>query len=116
RVGEIEKVDRGSETTHLVTDQLNPEPRLVFSGRREDLELLRKKRPPLDRVSTAGAIWRDGGGLVVRMLGYAGMFAMASMLGLRALRSRARKVAASEASQERVDAGTRSTAGGDVDE
>lgn len=79
----------------LTDDNVDPKPRLSFTGNLEDLRLLRTRRPPKEDYGLASSIWRGGAGLLVQVLGYVSMTAMAGMVGLRFIRSRKEKVASS---------------------
>ncbi len=93
-VGDPTSPDEGHQVIRLVSDAINPRPRLEFSGRREDLELLQRERPPLDNPDDTGALWREGAGWLVQGIGVAAASAMAAMVGLRMLRQRKGDVAA----------------------
>ncbi len=93
RVGDVDAVDPGHAETRLINAQVNPGPRLAFSGEPDKLELLHAKRPPTQTASLAGSIWTHGAGLAVQFLGYAAMLAMGGMLGLHFLKSRKQRAA-----------------------
>ena len=46
RIGNVSKPDAGHKQMKLVSEMVNPKPRLILSGRPEDLELVAAKRPP----------------------------------------------------------------------
>lgn len=97
-VGDPAHPDEGHQVIRLVSDSVDPHPRLEISGRREDLSLLRQLRPPREGTGggeNPGAIWRHGAGWAVQGLGLAAAAAMAGMVGLRFLRKRSRDVATS---------------------
>jgi hypothetical protein len=87
-VGNPARPDPGTRVERLVTAEIDPRPRLSFSGRAEDLELLQAQRPPRQSGPVPGAIWRNGAGWIVQGLGVAAAVAMAGMIGLRAIRGR----------------------------
>lgn len=98
--GDPSHPDEGHQVIRLISDTVNPHPRLQFSGRREDLALLRRMRPPLEGTGgreSPGALWRHGAGWLVQGMGVAAAAAMAGMIGLRFLRKRSRDVASSTA-------------------
>jgi Fe-S-cluster-containing dehydrogenase component len=99
RVGDPMTLDVGTEAIALVTDDVDPKPRLELSGRPRDLALVRTKRSPILAAAIPSTVWKGGGGLLVQGLGAMSALAMASMVGLQALRRRKEKVAAAESSQ-----------------
>jgi tetrathionate reductase subunit B len=98
RVGDPAALDAGHEEIRLISDQVNPGPRLRFSGLPEDLALMRRERPPREGGAAPSSIWRNGAGLAMQGLGVASALAMAAMVGLRWLRGRQDKVAAASES------------------
>ncbi len=88
RVGDPERLDPGHVSSKLVDEAVDPKPRLVFSGLAEDLELLKRDRPPLPWTSAPSSLWRNGAGVGVQAVGVASMAAMAGMVGLNWLRGR----------------------------
>ncbi len=98
RVGDIEQIDPGHEVTLLVSEAVNPGPRLRFSGRPEQLKLLHAKRPPTQEASLPGLLWTKGLGTAVQVMGYAAIAAMGAMLGLKAIKARQRQHAAAASS------------------
>jgi tetrathionate reductase subunit B len=87
-VGDPARPDPGTRVERLVTAAVDPRPRLTFSGRPEDLALLRARRPPREGAHVPGALWRNGAGWLVQGLGLAAAAAMAGMVGLRVIRGR----------------------------
>jgi tetrathionate reductase subunit B len=87
-VGDVATADQGHKVMRHITEGVNPRPTLQFSGRPEDLELLKQQRPPKRDEATPATLWRNGAGFMVQGFGLASMMAMAGMLGLRVLRSR----------------------------
>jgi len=100
RVGDVNDVDEAHELIVLTTPSVNPAPRLRFSGRLEDLELLKEKRPPRGGGSKTSMLWRNGAGKAVGALGVASAVAMGAMIGVRALRDRKERVAREERLRE----------------
>jgi Fe-S-cluster-containing dehydrogenase component len=94
-VGDPGSPDRGHEVMRLVTDEVDPRPRLEISGRPEDLALVRRDRRPQQGAGVPGALWRNAVGWLVQGLGVAAAAAMAGMVGMRVLRRRRAEVAAS---------------------
>ena len=92
-VGDVSSLDQGHREVRLVTDQVDPHPRLRFSGLPADLDLLREKRPPRSELSVPSRLWQGGVGLLVQALGGAAIAAMAGMVGMHWIRER--KAAAS---------------------
>ncbi len=92
-VGDPARLDPGHEVIRLVTDEVDPRPRLELSGRPADLALVRRLRPPRAGAAAPSALWRDGVGWLVQGLGLAAAAAMAGMVGLRVLRRRRAEVA-----------------------
>lgn len=103
-VGDPERLDPGTRAEKLVTAEVDPGPRLSFSGTPDDLALLRARRPPRQSGPVAGAIWRNGAGWLVQGLGVAAAAAMAGMIGLRAIRGRLARPAAADDHEEEKDA------------
>lgn len=101
RVGDPSELDEGHEELRLTSERVDPGPRLRFSGLAEDLALLRRQRPPREGGAAPSSIWRNGAGLVMQGLGVASALAMAGMVGMRWLRGRKEKVAASKESSSR---------------
>jgi tetrathionate reductase subunit B len=95
-VGDVDAIDDGHELIRLTSSTVNPGPRLRFSGRPEDLDLLRSKRPPQGGGSRASMLWRNGAGKAVGALGVASAMAMGAMIGVRALRDRKERIALEE--------------------
>ena len=92
-VGDPDAADPGHEVIRLATDEVDPRPRLRISGRREDLDLLVRDRPPRAGAAVPSRLWREGVGWLVQGIGLAAVAAMAGMIGLRALRRRRGEVA-----------------------
>lgn len=95
-VGDVDAIDDGHELIRLTSSTVNPGPRLRFSGRPEDLDLLRSERPPQGGGSRASMLWRNGAGKAVGTLGVASAMAMGAMIGVRALRDRKDRIALEE--------------------
>lgn len=96
KVGDPSLLDPGRALLALADEKVDPGPRLRFSGLPEDLDLVRRLRPPQEGASVPGRLWRNGAGFAVQGLGLASMAAMAGMVGLNWLRGRKARVAAQD--------------------
>lgn len=103
RVGDPGSPDRGHDVIHLVTDTVDPRPRLEISGRPDDLALLRDRRPPIQGSAVPSRLWRNGVGWLVQGMGLAAAAAMAGMVGLRIIRRRDAVADAAEHSSTRKE-------------
>ncbi len=56
---------------HLTSAEIDPKPRLTFSGKPEDLEKLATGRVPVARGSAVAALWQRGIGTLVQISGAA---------------------------------------------
>lgn len=92
-VGDVHAIDEGHEEMAQITDEVNPSPRLVFSGLPEDLALFRDKKPPLGDGSKASMLWRNGAGKATGGIGVASALFMGGMVAIHALGDRKKKVA-----------------------
>ena len=93
-VGDPARPDARHQVLRLVSEAVDPRPRLELSGLPEDLALLEQERAPREHSEVPGTIWRNGAGWLVQGLGLASAAAMAAMVGLRVLRRRRVEVAA----------------------
>lgn len=87
-VGDPSQVDNGHDLVSLTSAEVDPRPRLRFSGRPEDLSLLREQRPPTQGAGVPSSLWRNGAGWLVQGLGAAAAAAMAGMVAMRWIRER----------------------------
>lgn len=101
-VGDVHAVDEGHDVIHLTSDEVNPLPQLRFSGKPEDLALLREQRPPQGGGSQASMLWRNGAGKAVGGLGVASAMVMGGMVGVHVLRDRKEKVALAAAAEQQA--------------
>ncbi|MBN1947481.1 MAG: 4Fe-4S dicluster domain-containing protein [Bradymonadales bacterium] len=92
QVGEVDRLDPGHQEIRMVTDSVDPRPRLRFSGRPEDLELLATAFPPVAGEALVTRAWQRWAGLAVRLFGYAALATMGGMVAFRAFRSRIESV------------------------
>jgi len=99
-VGDVHAVDQGHEVMSLTTNDIDPGPRLEFSGRPEHLALLTQQLGPRANPSAQSLLWRNGAGKAVGGLGVASAVAMGAMIGVNALRERKEKVAADEKKED----------------